>query len=104
MEIFTGFFAFPTYPLLKSVLHRAGPGRASAGAASAKPAFVRIEQDRWFTCFRIWHKTVRTADINAVVAAVAGLGIYYYRFIGHNWIGYHLSISHLSFNLRIMSN
>ena len=52
---------------------------AIVNAAAAVPAFVRMQDDRGLTFFRIGDKYVYLANIDAGIAACADIGIEFYR-------------------------
>jgi hypothetical protein len=53
-------------------------------AATAEPAFVRIENDRWLTLALVVNHDIRAADVGTNVAAGAKTGIDHHR---HDRIG-----------------
>ena len=66
--------------------HRAG-SRTVTGAAAAVPAFLRVQDDRWPSFFRIRDKNVDRTYLHALIAPDTGIRINYHRHTGGLNIG-----------------
>jgi hypothetical protein len=71
---------FPVSPLLHWPVEGYSPGKGThIDTAATIPAFVRMQYYRWFAFLGIVYKYVYLADLHASIAAVADIGVEYYR-------------------------
>jgi hypothetical protein len=64
-----------------------GASWAIIDTAAAVPAFIRMQNDRRLTFFRVWDKDIYLAVLHTGVTASTDFGIVYYRVTGADNIG-----------------
>jgi hypothetical protein len=78
-ENLPGSLIFPVSPLLYRPVEGNGLVRAIGSATAAVPAFIRVQDDRGLSFFRIGNKNIDLADFHAVIAAGTDIGIENHR-------------------------
>ena len=77
-----GFFVLPVSSRLKRPVKFDGPGSGTIiGAATAIPAFFRMQDNRWFSFLRMWYIHIDLADFHAMVAPIADFLVEQHRIV-----------------------
>jgi hypothetical protein len=74
-EDLPGSLIFPISALLHWPVEGYSAFRAIVDAAAAVPAFIRVQDDRWFAFFRVGDKGIDLAVFHTGVTAVTKIGI-----------------------------
>jgi hypothetical protein len=75
-------FVFPVSPLLDRPVKGNGLIGAIVDAAAAVPAFIRVQDNRGFSFFRVGDKDINLADLHAGVASGTEIGVVNYGISG----------------------